>query len=110
MTWTQNYTPISGSLAASAIVAAFPVIVLLGLLAFFRVRAHWAALAGLVTVLAVAIFIYRMPPTMAVAAAGYGACYGLMPIGWIVLNVVFLYQISVQTGQFERVRHSIVSL
>ncbi len=110
MTWTQNYTPLSGSLAASALVAAIPVIVLLGLLAFFRVRAHRAALTGLVTVLAIAIFVYRMPPVMAFAAAGYGACYGLMPIGWIVLNVVFLYQISVQTGQFERVRHSVVNL
>lgn len=110
MTWTQNYTPIFDSLTASALVAAIPVVVLLGLLAFFHVRAHWAALAGLSVVLAAAIFAYGMPPAMAFAAAGYGALYGLMPIGWIVLNVVFLYQISVQTGQFERVRHSVVRL
>ena len=110
MTWTQNYTPLLDSLPASALVAAIPVVVLLGLLAFFHVRAHWAAMAGLVTVVILATLVYGMPAQMVVAAAAYGAMYGLMPIGWIVLNVVFLYQISVQTGQFEVVRKSIVSL
>ncbi|MEO6002425.1 MAG: L-lactate permease [Opitutus sp.] len=110
MTWTQNYTPLFHSLPASALAAAIPVVVLLGLLAFFHVRAHWAALAGLVTVVILATLVYGMPTPMVFAAAVYGAMYGLMPIGWIVLNVVFLYQISVQTGQFEIVRKSIVSL
>jgi lactate permease len=110
VTWTQNYTPLFDSLAASALVAGAPVIVLLGLLAFFKVRAHWAALAGLGAVLAGAIFIYHMPPVLAFSAAGYGALYGLLPIGWIVLNVVFLYQITVETGQFEVVRQSVAGL
>jgi lactate permease len=110
MTWTQNYTPFMDSLPASAVVAAVPIVLLLGLLAFFHVRAHWAALAGLVSVLIAATTIYHMPPLLAVSAAVYGACYGLMPIGWIVLNVVFLYQISVQTGQFAIVRESVVNL
>ena len=110
MTWTQNYTPLFHSLAASALVAATPVIVLLGLLACFHVRAHRAALAGLAAVLAAAIFVYHMPPALAFAAAGYGACYGLLPIGWIVLNVVFLYQVTVETGQFEIVRQSVARL
>ncbi|MFZ5497321.1 MAG: L-lactate permease [Verrucomicrobiota bacterium] len=110
MTWTQNYTPLSDSLAWSALVAGAPVAVLLGLLAFFRVRAHWAALAGLAAVLAAAILVYRMPPQMALGAAAYGALYGLLPIGWIVLNVVFLYDLTVQTGQFEIVRQSVAGL
>jgi len=110
VTWTQNYTPLFDSLAASALVAGAPVLVLLGLLAFGKVRAHWAALAGLGAVLAAAIFVYHMPPVLAFSAAGYGALYGLLPIGWIVLNVVFLYQVTVETGQFEVVRQSVAGL
>jgi len=110
MTWTQNYTPLDGNLAASALVAALPVVVLLGLLAFFRVRAHWAALAGLAMVLVAAVGVYHMPLTLALAAAGHGALYGLLPIGWIVLNVIFLYDLTVQTGQFEIIRQSIAGL
>ncbi len=110
MTWTQNYTPVMNSLTASTMVAVLPVLLLLGLLAFFHVRAHWAALAGLATVLLAAIFVYHMPARMALSAAGYGALYGLMPIGWIVLNVVFLYDITVRTGQFEIVKQSIAGL
>ncbi|MDZ4803151.1 MAG: lactate permease LctP family transporter [Bryobacteraceae bacterium] len=110
MTWTQNYTPLLDSLVASTLVALIPVIVLLGLLAFFHVRAHVAALAGLAAVLLAAILVYHMPVRMALTAAGYGALYGLLPIGWIVLNVVFLYDITVQTGQFEFVKQSIAGL
>lgn len=110
MTWTQNYTPLLDSLTASTLVAASPVVVLLGLLAFFHVRAHWAALAGLVAVLVASIFVYHMPAQMALAATVYGALYGLLPIGWIVLNVVFLYDITVKTGQFEIVKQSIANL
>ena len=110
MTWTQSYTPLHDSLGASTLVAVAPAVVLLCLLAFFRVRAHWAALAGLAVVLAVAIAIYHMPAPMAFAAAGYGALYGLLPIGWIVLHVVFLYDITVRTGQFDIVKQSIAGL
>jgi lactate permease len=110
MTWTQNYTPLFDSLAASALVAATPAVVLLCLLAFLRVRAHSAALAGLATVLAAAVFVYHMPARLAFAAATYGALYGLLPIGWIVLHVIFLYDITVKTGQFEIVKQSIAGL
>lgn len=110
MTWTQNYRPVLDSLAASAFVAVIPAVVLLCLLAFFHVRAHWAALAGLAAVWVAAVLVYHMPLQMALAASVYGALYGLLPIGWIVLNVVFLYDITVQTGQFEIVRHSIAGL
>lgn len=99
MTWSQNYTPLGG-VALSALVAALPVITLLGLLAFWHVRAHLAALAGLLMALSVAIFIYHMPPSLTFAAAGYGAAFGLFPIGWIILNAIFIYTLAVETGQF----------
>ena len=110
MTWIQNYTPLFDSLTASTLVAVTPAVVLLCLLAFFRIRAHWAALAGLGAVLIAAVFVYHMPAPMALAATAYGALYGLLPIGWIVLHVVFLYDITVRTGQFDLVRQSIADL
>jgi lactate permease len=110
MTWTQNYTPVFNSLAASTLIAAVPAAVLLCLLAFFHVRAHRAALAGLAAVLLAAVAGYHMPMQMALAAASYGALYGLLPIGWIVLNVIFLYDIAVKTGQFEIVKQSIAGI
>lgn len=110
MTWTQNYIPLGGSLAASAAVAAFPLVVLLGLLAFFKVRAHWAVLISLAMVHLAAVFVYHMPAQLALAATAYGALFGLLPIGWIILHVVFLYDITVKTGQFDIVRQSIAGL
>jgi lactate permease len=109
MTWTQNYTPL-GNLFLSALVAALPVVVLLGSLAFFHVKAHIAALLGLATALLVAFLVYKMPGSMAIAAAFYGAAFGLMPIGWIVLNAIFVYDVTVSTGQFEVVKHTIANL
>jgi lactate permease len=109
MTWTQNYNPL-GSLLVSALVAALPVVVLLGLLAVFHVRAHLAALAGLAVSLAVAVLVFGMPAALAVAAAGNGAAYGLFPIGWIVLCAIFVYDITVATGQFEVAKESIAGL
>jgi len=109
MPWPQIYTPL-GPLWLSALVAALPVIVLLGLLGFLRARAHWAALAGLATALAIALFVYHMPMPLALAAAGYGAAYGLFPIGWIVLAAIFVYDITVETGKFTVVRRTIAHL
>lgn len=110
MSWTQNYTPIHGSLLLSALVALVPVVVLLGLLAFAHARAHRAALVGVGAVLFIAVVAYQMPVSLATAACAYGALYGLLPIGWIVLNAIFLYDITVETGQFEIVKQSISSL
>jgi lactate permease len=110
MTWTQLYTPAGGSLVLSTLVAAIPVVVLLGLLAFFHVRAHVAALIGLAAALAIAVFVYGMPPRLAAMAAAYGAAFGLLPIGWIVLCAIFVYDITVQTGQFEVVKRTIAGL
>jgi lactate permease len=78
---------VAGSLVLSAIVASLPIVVLLGLLAFGHARAHWAALAGLASSLAVAVLVFGMPPVLAGAAALNGAAYGLFPIGWIVLGL-----------------------
>ncbi len=109
MTWTQVYTPL-GNLLISALVASIPVIVLLGLLAFFHARAHVAALAGLASALGVAILVYGMPAPLALASAANGAAFGLFPIGWIVLAAIFLYDITVATGKFEIVKQTIASL
>jgi lactate permease len=109
MTWAQTYAPL-GDVFSSALVASLPVVVLLGLLAFFHVRAHIAALAGLATAWLVAVFLFGMPPALATASAGFGALYGLFPIGWIVLNAIFVYDVTVKTGQFEVVKRTIASL
>ncbi|MEK0447833.1 MAG: hypothetical protein RL088_101 [Verrucomicrobiota bacterium] len=109
MPWSQNYDPLN-SLAASTLVAAIPVVLLLALLAFWHVRAHIAALAGLVTALLVAVFVFKMPAQLGLAAAGYGAAFGLFPIGWIVLNAVFIYNLSVASGTFEQLKNQIASL
>ncbi|MBX9788364.1 MAG: lactate permease LctP family transporter [Pirellulales bacterium] len=109
MIWTQNYNP-TGSAWLSTLLAALPLVVLLGLLGLRGWPAPRAAAAGLVAAVAVAIGVYRMPATMAGAAALYGACFGLLPIGWIVLAAVFLYNLTVAAGRFEIVKASVASL
>lgn len=104
--WSQVYDPF-GSMILSTAVAAFPVIVLLGGIGILKLRAHVAALAGLAAALAVAILAYGMPAEMAGLAAVYGAAFGLLPIGWIILNVIFLYQLTSEAGEFEVLRRSI---
>ncbi len=107
--WTQVYNP-TGSEVLSTLLAAAPVIALLGSLGLLGWSAPKAAALGLATALAVAIGVYGMPWQSAVAAAGYGACFGLFPIGWIVLAAVFLYVLTVEAGEFEKVKHSVVAL
>jgi lactate permease len=109
MHWTQIYAPLGG-IGISALVAALPVVTLLGLLAFFHVRAHVAAVAGLLVALVVAVFAYGMPTSLALASAGYGAAFGLFPIGWIILNAIFIYQLSVETGQFAVLQNQIAGV
>ena len=107
--WSQVYDPL-GSPALSTLVAALPVVVLLGALGVFRVRAHVAALLGLATALLIAVAVFGMPVRSALASAAFGAAYGLFPIGWIILNVIFLYQLTQQRGLFTVLRESITGL
>jgi lactate permease len=109
MNWTQIYNPL-GNLLVSALVASLPVVILLGLLAFFHIRAHLAAIAGLAISLIVAITVYGMPTSLAIASAANGAAYGLFPIGWIVLSAIFVYDITVETGKFETIKHTVAGL
>ncbi|PZQ47500.1 MAG: lactate permease [Rhodovulum sulfidophilum] len=106
MIWSQVYDPL-GSLTLSTLLAALPVIVLLAAIGIFEMRAHLAALLGLVVALAVAVFVFGMPAQMAAMSAVYGAGFGLMPIGWIILNVIFLYQLTHEKGEFDVLRTSI---
>jgi lactate permease len=107
--WSQVYDPL-GDMALSTAVAAVPVVVLLGAIGLFEVRAHIAAFLGLVAALAVAIFAYGMPAQMAGLAAAYGAAFGLLPIGWIILNVIFLYQLTSEKGEFAVLQRSISAI
>jgi lactate permease len=109
MEWIQVYDPL-GNPWLSTIAAALPIVGLLVTLAIFEWKAQWAALTGLVLALAVAVGIYGMPASSAAATAVYGACYGLFPIGWIILNAVFLYNIAVASGTFETVKSSVAAL
>jgi lactate permease len=106
MPWSQNYDPL-GNAFLSTLVAAIPVVLLLGAVALFHVRIHLAALAGLLVALALAIGICHMPVDIAAATTVYGAAFGLFPIGWIILNVIFLYQLTVQRGLFDVLRDSL---
>ncbi|HRO49466.1 MAG TPA: L-lactate permease [Hyphomicrobium sp.] len=107
--WSQVYDPL-GSMVLSTAVAALPIVVLLGAIGVFNIRAHVAAVLGLVAALAVAIFAYGMPVHMAGLAAGYGAAFGLLPIGWIILNVIFLYQLTSEKGEFAVLQRSISAI
>ena len=107
--WSQVYNPLQ-SILLSALVAAIPVIVLLGALGFFHLKAHLAALLGLAASLAIAIFEFGMPIQMSIMSALYGAAYGLLPIGWIILNVIFLYQLTLQKGHFKVLQNSIAGV
>lgn len=109
MHWLQNYDPF-GQPVLSTIVAALPVLVLLGALAFLKVRIHYAALLGLGVALAVALFVCGMPWKVATATTVYGAAYGLFPIGWIILNLMFLYQLTVEKGLFTVLRGSLSAI
>jgi lactate permease len=107
--WVQTYNPL-GAAWLSTLAAAAPIVIMLVTLGVLEWRAHWAALSGLAAALAVSILVYGMPVDAAAATAIYGALYGFFPIGWIVLNAVFLYNITTATGQFDIVRNSVASL
>src|SRR5262245_52433044 len=104
--WLQHYDPLHNAVL-STIIAAVPVVVLLGSIAVLKIRIHFSALLGLAVALLIALAVYGMPWKAAVATAVFGAAYGLFPIGWIILNLIFLYNLTVQAGLFEVLRGSL---
>ena len=109
MNWQQNYDP-CGNALLSTLLAALPVVVLLGAIAWLEIRIHLAALLGLLVALGVALFGFHMPLDAALATAGYGAAFGLFPIGWIILNLIFLYHLTVQRGLFAVLRGNLAAI
>jgi lactate permease len=107
--WSQAYDP-AGVWWLSMILAALPVLVLLGAMAIFRLKAHLAAVIGLAAALTIAIAVYHMPARLALTTTVYGAGYGLFPICWIILPVIFLYQLTVKTGRFTALQQSLTSI
>ncbi len=109
MIWTQNYDPLHNA-TLSTLLAALPLVVLLGSIAILRLRVHLSAGLGLAVALAIALGVFRMPTDAAAATVVYGAAFGLFPIGWIILNVIFLYQLTVQRGLFAVLRDSLATV
>jgi lactate permease len=107
--WLQTLDPL-GNIYLSAMAAALPIVFLFWALAIRRLKGHIAAVWTTGLAIVVAIAIYRMPPALALASTAQGALYGLFPIGWIVVAAVFLYRISVETGQFAILKDSIASI
>lgn len=108
-TWQQLYAPL-GSLGLSALAAVIPIVFFFLALAVFRLKGHVAGSITLGLSILVAIFAFQMPADMALAAAGYGFLYGLWPIAWIIVAAVFLYKLTVKSGQFEVIRSSVLSI
>jgi lactate permease len=107
--WNQVYNPLGNS-ALSTLCAALPVVTLLVLIASNKVKAHYAAIAALIVANLVAIYIFTMPPEMSLRATVLGVVTGFFPIGWIVLNVIFLYRLTVEKGAFETLQTTIGSV
>src|SRR4051794_30949751 len=109
MTWQQTYNPLH-NVIISTLAASFPLIILLTSIVFWKMKAHSAAGLGLLSALLVAIGVFHMPGDMAIAAAGFGAAFGLLPIGWIILNVIFLYRLTTHNGQSKILEKSIIGI
>lgn len=104
--WNQIYDPPENAVL-STLPAALPVVILLGLIASNVVKAHWAAIIAPIVANLVAIFIFTMPTGMSIRAFILGAVTGFFPIGWIILNVIFLYRLTVEKGQFAKLQQTV---
>src|SRR2546425_3677681 len=109
MTWTQVYV-LWGNWWLTTLLAALPIIVLFTLLAGLRVKPHWCAIAGAATAVVVAVLFFKMPAALAGMTFLYGVAFGVVKIAWIVLAAVYLYDISVFTGQFEIMKESVAGI
>ncbi len=109
MHWTQIYDPF-GRWWLSTLVATLPIFVLFGLLVGLKLKPHWCAIAGATTAALVAVVFFKMPVILAATSFGFGVAFGLLKIAWIVLAAVFLYDISVATGQFEIMKESVAGI
>lgn len=109
LNWVQGYDP-TGCWWLSALCAALPLVVLLGAMAFLRIPAHFAALAGLTTALVLVVTLNHMPVRLALTAGVYGAGYGLFPVCWIILPVIFLYRLTIKADLFDGLRQSLTSV
>ncbi|VVD61917.1 Glycolate permease GlcA [Pandoraea communis] len=107
--WVQNYVP-GGTLWMAALMAALPIVVFFVALAGLRMKAHTAGALTVALSLVIAVTYFGMPARMAAMSAAYGFAYGLWPIAWIIITAVFLYRVVVETGQFDIIRSSVVSL
>src|SRR5919206_3953817 len=106
----QVYEPVAGNPALSALVALIPIVVLFVMLALFNIPAQWSSLASLAVAFAIALAVYGMPFGLALDSTVYGAAFGLFPIVWIVINAIFIYNVIVETGQFDTIRNSLATL
>ena len=109
MAWTQVYDPLHNWILSTG-VAALPILVLFGLLAGLKVKPHWCAIAAAGTAVVVAVTIFEMPFPLAGMSFLYGVGFGVLKIAWIVLAAVYLYDISVSTGQFEIMKESVAGI
>ncbi|MEK5231682.1 L-lactate permease [Lysinibacillus sp. FSL K6-0232] len=108
--FTQDFTAVGGSLAWSAVVAIVPILYFFWALAIKKMKGYMAGLTTLLVSLVLAIFAFKVPAATAVMSATQGAVYGLIPIGWIIITSVFLYNLTVKTGKFNIIRHSVLSI
>ncbi len=110
MAWTQVYTPVADSVGISALFAAIPLFVLFYMLAFRQAKGHVAAVLGLVSAAIVAVAVWGMPAQLAGSALLNGACFGLFPIVWIIITAVWIYNMTVESGEFEIIKYSLASV
>ena len=99
-TWHQSYNP-TGSLLLSSLIASIPIVFFFVALAALKMKGYVAGTLTLALSLLIAIFFYRMPVGIALASAGYGFLFGLWPIAWLIVNALFLFQVTVRTGPFD---------
>ncbi|MGO2313601.1 L-lactate permease [Brachybacterium tyrofermentans] len=102
--YTPDLAPLAGSLTLSSLVALLPLLTIFLTLGVLRWKAHWAGLAALVVAMLVAAVAYGMPVDLVALSATEGLAFGLFPIMWIVLNAIWLYELTVRSGRFEDLR------